>query len=170
MSEETIVERKLALYDKISMRHMKLTGRAMDLGFDDIESALDALPEKQKELITLVTSITVPPDVIAAVERMCTPLDKSWLTGATAEADARSMAIIKQFIDSIGISLTSGQAWRGLWDTQWMNIVNHDHAFENYSKDDAVHLAVKMTEEKLRENNAQLPSPVLSDADAQEQS
>lgn len=43
--------------------------------------------------------------------------------------------------------------WHGLRDTEWMNIVNHDHAFENYSKDDAVHLAVKMTETKLKELN-----------------
>lgn len=46
------------------------------------------------------------------------------------------------------------QQWRGLSDVQWMNIVNHDHAYENFSKDDAVHEAVKRTEAKLRELNA----------------
>lgn len=54
-------------------------------------------------------------------------------------------------------------AWRGLWDTQWMNIVNHDHAYQDYSKDDAVHLAVKMTENKLKENNMLTAAPVLND-------
>lgn len=44
-------------------------------------------------------------------------------------------------------------AWRGLWDSQWVNIVNHDHGWENHSKEDAVHEAVKMTEERLRLNN-----------------
>lgn len=43
--------------------------------------------------------------------------------------------------------------WLGLFDSQWMNIVNHGHCWENYSKEDAVHEAVKMTEAKLKENN-----------------
>ncbi len=41
-----------------------------------------------------------------------------------------------------------------LTDVQWMNIVNHDHAYAGYSKDDAVHLAVKMTVAKLEEKYA----------------
>lgn len=44
----------------------------------------------------------VPEEVCSAVERMCTPLHESRLGGATAEADARCMATIKQFIDSLG--------------------------------------------------------------------
>ncbi|MES2346286.1 MAG: hypothetical protein V4641_01825 [Pseudomonadota bacterium] len=43
--------------------------------------------------------------------------------------------------------------WVSLSDVQWMNIVNHDHAYESMSKDDAVHAAVKATEAKLREIN-----------------
>lgn len=43
--------------------------------------------------------------------------------------------------------------WVPLSDVQWMNIVNHDKAWESYSKDDAVHEAVKMTEAKCKENN-----------------
>lgn len=43
--------------------------------------------------------------------------------------------------------------WVSLCDTQWMNIVNHDHAYESMSKDDAVNHAVRMTEAKLREIN-----------------
>jgi hypothetical protein len=53
------------------------------------------------------------------------------------------------------IEANSPRSWQRLWDTQWMNIVNHDRAFESYSKEDAVHLAVKMTEERLRKNNEQ---------------
>jgi hypothetical protein len=45
-------------------------------------------------------------------------------------------------------------AWKSLNDVQWMNIVNHDHAYERFSKEDAVHEAVKRTEAKLRELNA----------------
>jgi len=44
--------------------------------------------------------------------------------------------------------------WRGLSDAQWVNLVNHEQAYINYDKDDAVHLAVKLTEIRLRENNA----------------
>jgi len=40
----------------------------------------------------------VPDSVRAALERMCTPLDKSWLSGATAEADARCMKVIRDHI------------------------------------------------------------------------
>lgn len=43
--------------------------------------------------------------------------------------------------------------WVSLSDAQWTNIVNHDHAYESMSKDDAVHLAVKLTEAKCRELN-----------------
>jgi hypothetical protein len=45
--------------------------------------------------------------------------------------------------------------WKPLTDVQWMNIVNHDRAWESYSKDEAVHEAVKMTEAKLKEINTQ---------------
>lgn len=38
-------------------------------------------------------------------------------------------------------------------DVQWMNIVNHDHAWENSNKEEAVHEVVKMTEAKLKEIN-----------------
>ena len=43
--------------------------------------------------------------------------------------------------------------WVSLSDVQWMNIVNHEHAYAESSKDDAVHAAVKMTEAKLRQLN-----------------
>ena len=39
-----------------------------------------------------------------------------------------------------------------LWDGQWMNIVNHAHCWEGFTKEEAVHAAVKMAEEKMAEN------------------
>lgn len=39
-----------------------------------------------------------------------------------------------------------------LWDTQWMKIVNHDNSYRNWSKDDAVAHAVKMTEAEIARN------------------
>lgn len=40
----------------------------------------------------------VPADVMAALDRMCTPLDTSVLKGATAEADAFCMQLIRDYI------------------------------------------------------------------------
>lgn len=45
-------------------------------------------------------------------------------------------------------------AFRKLSDVQWMNIVNHNGVFCGLDKEEAVHLAVKMTENKLAEINA----------------
>jgi len=39
-----------------------------------------------------------------------------------------------------------------LFDSQWVNIVNHNDCFSFYSKDEAVALAVKMTEEAMAKN------------------
>lgn len=39
-----------------------------------------------------------------------------------------------------------------LWDTQWLNIVNHDNCYRDWSKEDAIHHAVKMTEEAIARN------------------
>ncbi len=44
-----------------------------------------------------------------------------------------------------------------LTDVQWMNIVNFDHAYTNFDKDEAVHLAVKKTVDKLNEIYGHLP-------------
>jgi hypothetical protein len=41
---------------------------------------------------------TVPPEVMAALDRMCTPLDASVLSGATASADAHSMQVIHDYV------------------------------------------------------------------------
>jgi hypothetical protein len=57
---------------------------------------------------------------------------------------------------------TVPHGWKSLNDVQWMNIVNHDRAYENYSKEDAVHEAVKRTEAKLRELNAAPSLPAQS--------
>lgn len=48
--------------------------------------------------------------------------------------------------------------WQGLHDSNWVNIVNHAHCYEDFSKEDAVHHAVKLTEAKLKELNS-TPKP-----------
>ena len=41
-----------------------------------------------------------------------------------------------------------------LFDGQWVNVVNHDHCYEGYTKEEAVAKAVKMTEELMVKNLA----------------
>lgn len=36
-----------------------------------------------------------------------------------------------------------------LWDSDWVNIVNHDHAYQGWSMDEAIAHAVKLTQEKM---------------------
>jgi len=60
--------------------------------------------------------------------------------------------------DAIWFAYQQGQQnkpWVKLWDSQWVNIVNHDHCYESMDKEEAVHLAVKMTEERCRLNNTE---------------
>jgi hypothetical protein len=39
-----------------------------------------------------------------------------------------------------------------LFDSQWVNVVNHDNCYRGWTKEDAVHHAVRMTEQYMREN------------------
>jgi hypothetical protein len=53
---------------------------------------------RQVEAAKQLQERSVNADVEKAVERMLTPLPESWLKGATAEADARDMALIAQHL------------------------------------------------------------------------
>jgi hypothetical protein len=59
------------------------------------------------------------------------------------------------------------EGWKPLTDTQWLNIVNQDHAYDEYTKDDAVHKAVRLTEARLRMNNTALSTSPLLDKNDQ---
>ena len=39
-----------------------------------------------------------------------------------------------------------------LWDSQWVNIVNHAECYRDIKKDDAVAMAVRLTEEAIAKN------------------
>jgi hypothetical protein len=58
-------------------------------------------------------------------------------------------------------------AWRPLTDAQWLKIVNQDHAYDEYTKDDAVHKAVRLTEARLRMNNTAISTSPLLDKNDQ---
>jgi len=49
---------------------------------------------------------------------------------------------------------TSFPTWKSLTDVQWMNIVNHEHAYFGWDMEEAIHHSVKATEAKCKEVNA----------------
>ena len=71
-------------------------GPAMDNDSDAIAAWNRRAPSKVQA--EAVRAMCVPPEVTAALDRMCTPLDPSVLTGATASADAHSMQVIQNYI------------------------------------------------------------------------
>jgi len=48
-----------------------------------------------------------------------------------------------------------------LWDTQWMNVVNHDRCYAGWDVEDAINHAVKLTERYIADNvrDNKLPPP-----------
>ncbi|MCP3724657.1 hypothetical protein M3I53_16245 [Paraburkholderia sp. CNPSo 3272] len=61
-------------------------------------TAVSAALDEAERLAREVIDNPVPDSVRAALERMCTPLDQSWLSGATAQADARCMKVIREYV------------------------------------------------------------------------
>jgi hypothetical protein len=66
---------------------------------------------------TAPTTGSAPDAVLAALDRMCSPLDKSWLTGVTAEEDARCMQIIRDYVLAVSKANTNAlQKIVSAWD------------------------------------------------------
>lgn len=57
-----------------------------------------------------------------------------------------------------------------LWDTQWLNIVNHDNCYRGWLVEDVVAHAVKMTEEAIARNVADEKLPPVRAKPKQEPS
>lgn len=57
---------------------------------------------------------------------------------------------VRQFLDGAPAAESAGPI--KLYDSQWVNIVNHANCWADYSKEDAVHEAVKMTEQAIKAN------------------
>ena len=51
-----------------------------------------------------------------------------------------------------------------LFDSQWVNVVNHDNCYEGYSVEDAVSKAVKLTEALMAKNFRDGVWPTVEDA------
>lgn len=51
-----------------------------------------------------------------------------------------------------------------LWDSQWINVVNHDNCYQGWNKEDAINHAVKMTEKYIASNFAKNTHPPVPTA------
>lgn len=56
-----------------------------------------------------------------------------------------------------------------LFDSQWINVVNHDACYAAWSKEDAIAHAVKMTERYISENVTQGKLPLATEPQLKEQ-
>lgn len=83
----------------------------------------------------------------------------SW-DGFNVHGDKKSMSEVLRLIErcaSLEQYLKAGPLTGEirLWDSQWTNVVNHEYCYETWSKEDAVHYAVKMTEKLIAKNVAE---------------
>lgn len=74
-------------------------GRGFAFAFADIPGIAQYVKScRPAEALDAGMSQEVPAEVMAALDRMCTPLDPSWLKGVTDEVDAKNMNIIRDYI------------------------------------------------------------------------
>lgn len=67
---------------------------------DDVIAEIRAMLASRTSAPVAPATVAVPDEVMRALDRMCTPLDDSWLgsASATAQADSRSMNVIRDYI------------------------------------------------------------------------
>jgi uncharacterized protein (UPF0212 family) len=78
------------------------------------------------------------------------------------DAIGTAITAIRKELETIPLDNTKEQepvAWVPLADSQWVNIVNAKSVLYNEDKEGAVNNAVKMTEERLKQNNLH-PAPI----------
>ena len=51
-----------------------------------------------------------------------------------------------------GVDVLAANVEVRLWDSQWVNVVNHDYCYRDWDTNDAVAHAVRMTERLMAEN------------------
>lgn len=57
-----------------------------------------------------------------------------------------------------------------LWDSQWINVVNHDNCYQGWDKEDAINHAVKMTEKYIASNFAENTHPPVPTTQPEQES
>lgn len=66
----------------------------------------------------------------------------------------------KTVIEMLQASPPSGGEVQGLHDGEWVNIVNHGDCYKNFTKEEAVAQAVKLTENAMRAKHSTSPRVV----------
>ncbi|WP_163056797.1 hypothetical protein [Acidithiobacillus ferrooxidans] len=85
-------------------RQMGLAGRfaeAQGKGCEGIYEAMLAVSPQVPQGTIPSRLVAAPAEVMAALNRMCTPLDETYLKGITAQEDAKCMALIRDYILSV---------------------------------------------------------------------
>jgi hypothetical protein len=143
---------------------------------DEFADIMRAIAEEMKSPAASLTQAATSEPVAAVVDRIkgMGLIANEFMDSRDADimrkgfnlARTRAADIVERSILAAPVAHLSGttpnteapsvKTWQGLNDVQWMNIVNHDHAYNSFTKDEAIHEAVKRTEAKLRELNAAL--------------
>jgi len=83
----------------------------------------------------------------------------SW-NGFNVHGDKKSMGEVLRLVERctsleqyLKVGATSTEVH--LWDSQWINVVNHDHCYEAWDKEEAIAHAVTMTEKLIAKNVAE---------------
>ncbi|RQM45208.1 hypothetical protein EHZ19_24875 [Paraburkholderia bannensis] len=97
-------ERAARLFATLARARMDLLALPDGIARTGVSNALDDAELLARDVI----ADPVPANVLAALDRMCTPLDESVLGGATARADAHSMQTIRQYVLGVCSNETSG--------------------------------------------------------------
>lgn len=85
----------------------------------------EGMSARYAEAIRALLAREVPSNVMAALDRMCTPLDESILKGATAEADAHSMKLIRDYVLSTAPAKSCGDAEQAAYSAPFTTDVPH---------------------------------------------
>jgi hypothetical protein len=97
-------ERAARLFATLARARMDLLALPDGIARTGVSNALDDAELLARDVI----DHPIPANVLAALDRMCTPLDESVLGGATARADAHSMQTIRQYVLGVCSNETSG--------------------------------------------------------------
>jgi len=71
------------------------------------------------------------------------------------ELQAKLQELNLQYISDFGQLQEQESTEVRLWDSQWINVVNHDHCYEAWDKEEAIAHAVTMTEKLIAKNVAE---------------
>lgn len=115
-----------------------------------------------RKLATPAVQIAAPGDVEARAQKILKTVDAASLLlmafGRDGLLCADKLNAVRPAIDAALRSQGQADAVVGeirLWDSQWVNVVNHDNCYRDWEQDRAIAHAVRMTEDFMRKNYAE---------------